>query len=97
MNYMFTLNYLPGKKRYIADVLSRNIIKPNLPEDVLMKDVVRTVTVGSLTISGPQTKEDNNCYSLKITLNWIKLLNWLLFLLIINYIIINYNKLYMKC
>lgn len=54
MNYMFTLNYLPGKKRYIADVLSRNIIKSNLPEDVLMKDVVHTVTVGSLTISESQ-------------------------------------------
>lgn len=42
--YQFELKYLPGKYMYVADYLSRNFLMKNVQDDVVMKDMVHTVS-----------------------------------------------------
>lgn len=45
LKYKFTLEYLPGSKMYIADMLSRAFLKDKFPEDIDMTQVVHAITL----------------------------------------------------
>ena len=51
MNYKFTLEYLPGKYMYIADLLTRNIIQNEEIDDESLKDLIHTVKVSEIRYS----------------------------------------------
>jgi hypothetical protein len=55
--YTFVLEYVPGPKLYIADLLSRNIIHKSPEDDSEMTDVVHTVQIApELLISAKKFK-----------------------------------------
>lgn len=75
IDYSFTLKYLPGKKMYIADLLSRNIVRaPQHYYDETMNDYIHTVSVCELSISDDKKKElqesTKNDEVLKVVLQW---------------------------
>ncbi|KAF0739490.1 Uncharacterized protein FWK35_00028159 [Aphis craccivora] len=57
INYYFTLEYLPGRYMYIADLLTRNIIYKTEKDDESLKDLIHTVKIAEIKYSTEKQNE----------------------------------------